>query len=98
VKVLAHAEVAVDGRRLRDVRDAAAKLGSAGRRPEDVDVAPGDDLYADDRPHQRRLAAAARPEQSGHAAGLDRRVDVVQDDCASAHHAQRANVDRAQDA
>ena len=49
-------------------------------------VPDADLLYADDRPHQRGLAAAAGPEQAGDAAGRDRAVQAVQ-------HAALAAVD-----
>ena len=65
-QVLLDAEVGVDRGRLGDVADPAAQRRRAGRLAEHRDAAAGDDLDADDRPHQRRLAAAARPEQAGH--------------------------------
>ena len=64
-QVLAHGEVGVDRRRLRHVADPAAQRRRARRLPSTVTVAGLDDLDADDRAHQRRLAAAARPEQPG---------------------------------
>ena len=71
-QVLADGEVAVHRRRLRHVADPAAQRRRARRLAEHVDAAAGDDLHADDRAHERRLAAAARAEQAGDGAGTNR--------------------------
>ena len=65
-EVLRDGEVVVHAGRLGDVADpvAAAACCPAGR-PSTVDRAALDDLHADDRAHQRGLAAAGRPEQPG---------------------------------
>ena len=65
LEVLAHAEIAVDGRSLGDVADPAAQPLGARRRAQDLDLARLDDLHADYRPHQGRLAATAGAEQPG---------------------------------
>ena len=54
--------VAVDRRRLGHVADAPAQRGRARRLAQDGDAPRGDDLDADDRAHQGRLAAPARPQ------------------------------------
>ena len=71
VEVLAHGEVAVDGRRLGHVADAAAQRGAPAGRPSTVTAPAGDPLDADDRAHQRGLAAARWAEQADDLAGGD---------------------------
>jgi hypothetical protein len=58
VEVLAHRQVAVDGRRLGDVADLRAQRGRPGGAAEHAHLAARDDLDADDGAHERRLAAA----------------------------------------
>ena len=70
-EVFAHGQVGVDGRGLRDVADPPPQRRRARRQATDGDLARLDDLHADDRAHQRRLAGSARPEQAGHGPGRD---------------------------
>lgn len=57
-KVLTRGEVGVDGGRLGDVADAAAQDGGTGGVAKHVDGSASHDLCADNRAHQRGLAAA----------------------------------------
>lgn len=66
-QVLADGQVAVAGRRLRHVRDAASQRRRPGRLPEHAHRSRLDPLDADVRADQRRLAAPARAEQPRHA-------------------------------
>ncbi len=70
-KVLADREVGVDRRRLGHVADPAPQRGRPGRLAEHGHVTARNLLDADDGAQERRLAAAARPEQPGDAAGAD---------------------------
>ncbi len=94
-QVLADAEVTVDRRRLGHIgRPGGAAGAIRPRRPSTVDSACLDHLDADDRPHQRRLAAAARPEQARDPARRNREREVVQDGPAAAADAEAVDVDR----
>jgi hypothetical protein len=64
-EVLAHGEIAVHRRRLGHVADARPQRGAACRAAEHIDASAGGALHADDRAHQRGLAAAARAHQPG---------------------------------
>lgn len=78
-QVLGDAEVGVHGGSLRDVADEGAQRRGSGRLPEDFDPSLHMVLDADDRAHQRRLAAAARPEQARHGSDRRHQRDGVQD-------------------
>ena len=58
-EVLAHRQVEVHGWRLGDIAHPPSQAGAPGRLTEHRHVARRDDLNADDRAHQRRLAAPA---------------------------------------
>ena len=93
-EVLAHGQVAVDGRRLRHVADLAAQRLGARGVPEHLDAAARDTLHADDRANQRRLAAAARAEEARHGAGGDVAREVGQHVHAAALDVQVLDLDR----
>ena len=93
-EVLADAEIRVDRRRLGDVGDPGAEVGRAGGLAEHRDRARLDDLDADDRADQRRLAGAAGPEQPGDRAAGDFERDAGEDELAAAPHGQLLDDDR----
>ena len=91
--VLPRRQVGVDGRVLGGVPDAAAQLAVARRAAENADRAALDDLHADDGAHERRLAAAARPEQSDDRAARHLEGQVVQDRPAAAGDTEVPDLD-----
>jgi hypothetical protein len=94
VEVGSDGEVAIDGGGLGDVADAPPVLGCARGPAEDVDASSCARLDPDDRSHQRRLAAAARPEQTGHRAGGDGEGEPVQHLAPAARDAEVGALDR----
>ena len=93
-EVLAHGEIAVDGRCLRHVAEPVAQSRRAGRETEHGHVAPGHDLNADDRADQRRLAAPARAEEAGHDPALDRDGEIAENGRTATVDAQPLHLDR----
>ena len=81
-------------RRLRHVGDALAKRGRACGQAEHGEPAARDPLHAHDRAEQRRLAAAARAEQSGDCAGRHLDREVRQDRATAPFDAQILDDDR----
>ncbi len=67
--------------------------GRAAGLPEHGHRAAGHPLHADDRPHQRRLAAPARPEQPGDQPRLQLEREPVEDDDAAAAHDEALDGD-----
>jgi hypothetical protein len=73
---------------LRHVADSAPEVGRAGLPAENDDAAGRNDLHADDRPYESRLAASAGAEQAGHGARANRCRQVVEGRPAAAHDSQ----------
>jgi hypothetical protein len=92
--VVDDSQIVVNGRILRDVSDAIAQFGRAGRPSQHRHGSAGDDLRADNTAHQRGLAAPGRPEQPGDGAAGDLDGDIVHRDTFAAHHPQILHVDR----
>jgi hypothetical protein len=92
--VLPDREVVVHARLLGHVGHARAQVARPGGSSEHLDRARVDDLHADDRSHQRRLAAPARAEQADDAAARDREGEAVQHRRAHASHMQVVDDDR----
>ena len=93
-QVLLDGQVGVDRRRLRHVGHAAAQRRRARRLLEHAHVAARHALHADDRADQRRLAASARAEQAGHAAGLQPRRQPAKHRPATAIDVQPVDLHR----
>ena len=94
VEVLAGGQVEVDRGRLGDVTDVRTQAGRPGRQPQHVDLARRDDLHADDRAHQRRLAASAGTQQPRDTAGRHLHRHAVEHTVAAAVDHQIADADR----
>ncbi len=77
-EILADGEVVVHGGSLGRVGDTSAKPAGAGGQPQNAHLPVLDPLHADERAHERRLAAAARAEQARDASGRDREREVVE--------------------
>src|SRR5439155_106808 len=79
---------------LREVPDPPAQRGRPRLVAQHPYRAGLDLLHPDHAPHQGGLAAAARTEQSGHAAARDRTGEAVQYPSLAAYHAEVADLDR----
>src|SRR3954452_1881207 len=77
-EVLHDGQFVVHAGRLGHVADAVAQTFVAGRQPEHLDRAAGDDLDADHRAHERRLAAAGGSQQARDLSGRGREAHPAQ--------------------
>ena len=91
--VLLDRQVVVGARRLGQVADFPAERRGA-RGPAEHRGGPGlDPLDADEASQQRRLPAAARPQQAGHRPRRDAEVEPVEDPAAAALDGDRSGDD-----
>jgi hypothetical protein len=93
VHVGGNREVEVHERRLRDVADPRAQRRRPGRQAEHLDGAASDALHAHDRADERRLARAARAQQTGHETTLDREIEAFEHAPPAPIHTQSGNPD-----
>ena len=93
--VLADAQALVETAPQGHVADLGrGRPGAPAGSPEHPHRARFDDLDADDRPQQRRLARSARTEQTGHPARRDAERKAMEDLAGTPPHAQVLDLDR----